>query len=135
MERRIVVVNLCGCPAVGKSTLARNLHRVLESVSSVFIVSYDQIERKNYKLCTQDVTWERQTWKQSRIRALKLISDLLDTLRQGFGESESEDIVKFACNGTQEEFSTVVVDDTMHLRSMRHSIMKLCQLCTSLVFL
>ena len=43
----VTVLNLCGCPASGKTTLARHLLNELQQFASVALISFDDIEREN----------------------------------------------------------------------------------------
>ena len=46
----ITVLNLCGCPASGKTTLARTLQTKLLHFASVAVISFDDVERMNYEM-------------------------------------------------------------------------------------
>lgn len=43
----ITVLNLCGCPASGKTTLARTLQTELQPFASVAVISFDDVEKMN----------------------------------------------------------------------------------------
>lgn len=126
---RVVVANLCGAPATGKSSLAAHLREVLRSEADVFYISYDRIERSRYENAGQKVLWERETWRWTRIHAIRVLSDLLQLLVSGEEGKLSEDVLAFPSGNQDRKLAVVIVDDTMHLRSMRHSVMKLCQIC------
>ncbi|CBK24761.2 uncharacterized protein [Blastocystis hominis] len=128
MRAPVVVVNLCGAPATGKSTLASHLRDVLRPEADVFYISYDRIERGRYERSEQKPLWERETWRWARIHAIHILSDLLQILRSDGEGKIAEDILSYPARNRESKLNVVIVDDTMHLRSMRHSIMKLCQI-------
>ena len=129
MHSRVVVVNLCGAPATGKSTVACHLRQVLQLEADVFYLSYDRIERGKYEKREQKPLWERETWRWTRIHAIHVLSDLLQYLLVETEGKVAEDVLSYPSNHHENKLAVVIVDDTMHLRSMRHSIMKLCQIC------
>lgn len=129
MRAPVVVVNLCGAPATGKSTIAGHLLEVLRPEAGVFYISYDRIERGKYEKSEQKPLWERETWRWARIHAIHILSDLLQTLRSDGEGGIAEDILSYPASNRENKPNVVIVDDTMHLRSMRHSVMKLCQIC------
>lgn len=78
-------------------------------------------------------TWNRETWKQSRIQAYQQISSLLyDLTNSNSQTSKSYEpyITKTSCIQSS-TLSILIIDDTMHLRSMRRSVMRICQFCIS----
>ena len=129
MRAPVVVVNLCGAPATGKSTIAGHLLEVFRPEAGVLYISYDRIERGKYEKSEQKPLWERETWRWARIHAIHILSDLLQTLRSDGEGGIAEDILSYPASNRENKPNVVIVDDTMHLRSMRHSVMKLCQIC------
>ena len=71
MHSRVVVVNLCGAPATGKSTVACHLREVLQLEADVFYLSYDRIERGKYEKREQKPLWERETWRSKIWRSVR----------------------------------------------------------------
>ena len=134
------VLTLCGCPASGKSSLADALPEYLQQIASSAVVSFDSIERG---YCESDDSgetfWDRDVWRVSRIQAYQCIRTILQSIQSNNGVFEK---VIAVCSALPEmksvlfsqgvngvESIVVIVDDTMHLRSMRKSVMKLCREC------
>ena len=134
------VLTLWGCPASGKSSLAAALPAYLEHVASCIVVSFDSIERGYYEWNDGGETvWNRDVWRVSRIQAYQCIRTILQTIQTNHGDFE---LVRGVCSVLPEMKSVtfsqgaggvksivVIVDDTMHLRSMRKSVMRLCREC------
>lgn len=134
------VLTLCGCPASGKSSLAAALPEYLHQIASSVVVSFDSIEWGYYESDDSGETfWNRDVWRVSRIQAYQCIRTILQSIQSNNGVFEK---VIAVCSALPEmksvlfsqgvngvESIVVIVDDTMHLRSMRKSVMKLCREC------
>ena len=134
------VLTLCGCPASGKSSLAAALPEHLHQIASCIVVSFDSIERGYYESDDSGETlWDRDVWRVSRIQAYQCIRTILQSIQSNNGVFEK---VIAVCSPLPEMKSVlfsqgvndvksivVIIDDTMHLRSMRKSVMKLCKEC------
>ena len=134
------VLTLCGCPASGKSSLAAALPEYLHQIGSSVVVSFDSIEWGYYESDDSGETfWDRDVWRVSRIQAYQCIRTILQSIQSNNGVFEK---VIAVCSALPEmksvlfsqgvngvESIVVIVDDTMHLRSMRKSVMKLCREC------
>ena len=118
------VILLCGLPASGKSSLARNLLDKLKN-RNVIVIEYDSIERelstttssagrifqgKNLPVDSNDVDigeYQRLAWNEARQTALK-------QLEQSLERKESAD-----------SYDVVLMDDNFHLQGMRKQIHRL----------
>lgn len=134
------VLTLCGCPASGKSSLATALSEYLHHLATCIIVSFDLIERVYYTLHGNGETvWDRDVWRVSRIQAYQCIRTILHAIQTNsgdFGQVRDDcsvlpemKSISFSQGASGVKSIVVVVDDTMHLRSMRKSVMKLCREC------
>lgn len=123
----MAVLLLCGLPAAGKSTLAKKLIEKAREEYDVEHVEFDQVEmmlRKNHGLREVEVEAgkkreedgdgekERRMWKMTRKRAYEKVNGLI-----GMAQSSEESGRKVV----------VLVDDTLHLKSMRRSYWKLAE--------
>ena len=85
----------------------------------------------------RETEWDRTVWHSSRIQAYRSISMLLDALKRERKEMESVmalpplKSVKFGPICTESQRIVIIVDDTMHLRSMRKTVMKICKTCNN----
>ena len=90
-----------------------------------------------YEIKNRETEWDRTVWHSSRIQAYRCLSVLLDELKQGRKELKSIITlpalkpVKFSPICTESQRIVIIVDDTMHLRSMRKTVMKICRTCTN----
>lgn len=134
------VLTLCGCPASGKSSLAAALPEYLHHLASCIVVSFDSIERGYYALNGSEGTvWDRDVWRVSRIQAYQCIRTILQAVQTNggdFGQVRDDcsvlpemKSISFSQGVSGVKSIVVVVDDTMHLKSMRKSVMKLCREC------
>lgn len=124
MSASIWVIATFGAPGSGKSTLCRSLQAVLrrsDSKKTVYI-EFDEYERrmlfKNPDFSNNndsnndnlsDCAFNVDVWKESRQSALL----------------ELDTVLKSEKNALNEQQLVVLIDDTLHLRSMRKEIYKL----------
>ncbi|KAK8814398.1 hypothetical protein WA158_008260 [Blastocystis sp. Blastoise] len=115
------VITSCGAPASGKSTFFRKLaHEAVCQEENVFVylISFDNIELQQRNIIE---SWEITTWRNSRLIALHMLDDILsDPI--SFSLSIPKECL-FLSNCQIPEKIIILVDDTMHLRSMRKSIL------------
>lgn len=94
----------------------------------------------------RDTLWDRAVWRSSRMQAYQCLLILLKQIRECKSDfakvvEQSRSIpalkhLRFSSidrseTKTENKRIVIVVDDTMHLRSMRKSIMRLCKMCRS----
>ena len=94
----------------------------------------------------RNTQWDRATWRASRIQAYQCISILLRLIQECHFDVQRVvercshlpimsplqfNLSTFSSDSEAEGSKRIVViiDDTMHLRSMRKSVMQLCKLC------
>ena len=115
---RSLVIVLCGLPAAGKTTLAREIVRHYQGGGGsvrVEHICYDRIYQSHCcgsssSPSSPSSSFDPRQWKQSREMALNTLSHLLQQPRT----SSSKDLI-------------VVVDDNMHYRSMRFECYRVCR--------
>ena len=109
-------------------------------IRSPLVSLFHSIERGYYESDDSGETfWDRDVWRVSRIQAYQCIRTILQSIQSNNGVFEK---VIAVCSALPEmksvlfsqgvngvESIVVIVDDTMHLRSMRKSVMKLCREC------
>lgn len=116
---------LCGIPASGKSTLAREIvknHHLLSgyggaSYDDIFTVDYDAMILNKISNRVRDETILsqkiRELWKYTRIKALERLKDIMEETYQKNKLLSSKKIM-------------ITLDDNFYLRSMRREVHKIC---------
>lgn len=152
MPVRVVLLCVCGCPGSGKTTLAKALVEELGSYCYFYTISFDTIERQFYgeyifhrkSICREEV-WRRDVWKRSRLLAYRCIQTTIRCIQGCNGDinaiklalSEKDDTRLVQVNHkpskdmeeNDEKMHIVIADDTFHLRSMRRTLVRICQEC------
>lgn len=120
MSNKLIVVSLIGIPASGKTSLG---HKLLDwSVRGdvecgILLISFDDNMEMNYdKIADGD-------YKVARMNLLGEIEKLLEELKSNGTCQKST--LKFTAN--LKSTNLIVLDDTMHYRSMRQQIRALCR--------
>lgn len=116
----VAVVVLFGLPASGKSTLSRSVKdrflRCRHDIATMYI-EFDHFENKHragHDLLNllKDETYDFASWKEGRKTALLELSAVL--------------------NRPSERKQIIVIDDTLHLRSMRKEIYRISSQCKNI---
>eukprot|EP01031_Cornospumella_fuschlensis_P036445 gene36445-44209_t len=133
MERSVVVA-FCGLPGAGKTTLATELSKWAHSQGwKTTIVSYDEEASK--------VEWDESSFHRARQNCQRIFHSLLAHPNNNASpdgsnyEDTNEDTTNtlnghtqtHPCSPTQLTHHLIILDDNMHLRSMRRAIYVVCR--------
>ena len=96
-------------------------------------------------MCREE-EWKRDVWKQSRLMAYRCIQTTLqciqecngdiNAIQRALSQNEETNQVQISADVLQEEgendecMHIVIADDTFHLRSMRRTLVRICQECS-----
>lgn len=118
---KLIVVSLIGVPASGKTSFGKKLMQWSTSEKidfGVVHISFDDTMQIDYQ------TLNDGDYRKSRMRVLIELEKLLESLKE---HGEITESVQLKITSNLKSQNLIIIDDTMHYRSMRRQIRALCR--------